>query len=102
VLSVGSPGGSRIIAYVVKTLIGTLDWGLDIQRAIGLANHTNRNGKTDLEKGTALADLAPALEAMGHDVRVRALVSGAHGIAVKGAGLYGGADPRREGVAIGD
>ena len=102
VLTVGSPGGSRIIAYVVKTLIGTLDWGLDIQRAIGLANHTNRNGKTDLEKGTALADLAPALEAMGHDVRVRALVSGAQGIAVKGAGLYGGADPRREGVALGD
>ena len=102
VLTVGSPGGSRIIAYVVKTLIGTLDWGLDIQRAISLPNHTNRNGKTDLEKGTALTTIAPALKAMGHDVRVRALVSGAQGIAVKGARLYGGADPRREGVAIGD
>ena len=102
VLTVGSPGGSRIIAYVVKTLIGTLDWGLDIQRAIGLANHANRNGKTDLEKGTALTTIAPALEAMGHEVRVRALVSGAQGIAVKGDRLYGGADPRREGVAIGD
>jgi gamma-glutamyltranspeptidase/glutathione hydrolase len=102
VLTVGSPGGSRIIAYVVKTLIAVLDWGLDVQRAISLPNHVNRNGRTDLEKGTALAALAEALGAKGHDVRIRPLGSGLQGIAVLGSRLYGGADPRREGVALGD
>ncbi len=102
VLSVGSPGGTRIIAYVVKTLIGVLDWGLDIQAAISLANHTNRNNQTDLERNTGLARLAPGLRAMGHKVRVRNLTSGLHGIAIKAGRLTGGADHRREGVAIGD
>ncbi|MEE8517462.1 MAG: gamma-glutamyltransferase [Alphaproteobacteria bacterium] len=102
VLTVGSPGGTRIITYVVKTVIGVLDWGLDIQRAISLPNHTNRNNQTDLESNTGLARLAPALRAMGHKVRVRALTSGLHGIALKGGRLTGGADHRREGVALGD
>ncbi len=102
VLTVGSPGGFRIIAYVVKTLIAVLDWGLDIQRAISLPNHVNGNGRTDLEKGTALTALAVALQARGHDVTIRPLTSGLQGIAVAGSRLYGGADPRREGVALGD
>jgi gamma-glutamyltranspeptidase/glutathione hydrolase len=101
-LAVGSPGGSRIIGYVAKALIGALDWNLDIQAAISLPNAVNRNGATDLEADTALAGLAPRLEAMGHEVRVRPLTSGLHGIALAPDGLTGGADPRREGVALGD
>lgn len=102
VLTVGSPGGLRIITYVVKTVIGVLDWGLDIQTAISLPNLSIRRNRTELERRTGLTDLAPALRAMGHKVRVRALNSGLHGIAIKGGRLTGGADHRREGVALGD
>ncbi len=102
VLAVGSPGGSRIIGYVARTLIAALDWGLDIQAAIELPHVINRNGATELEEGTPLADRTEALEALGHEISVRALTSGLHGIAVTAEGLRGGADPRREGVALGD
>lgn len=100
--AVGSPGGSRIIGYVAKTLIATLDWKMNIQAAIDLPNFANRNGKTELEKGTALEALAPALEKRGHAVTLEEMTSGLHGIMVDAKGLSGGADPRREGVAIGD
>ena len=102
VLAVGSPGGSRIIGYVARALIAALDWGLDAQAAVELPHALNRNGATDLEEGTPLAALKPALEALGHEVRVRKLVSGLHAIALTPGGLEGGADPRREGVALGD
>jgi gamma-glutamyltranspeptidase/glutathione hydrolase len=102
VLAVGSPGGSAIINYVAKTLIGVLDWGLDIQAAIELPNFGSRGGAAELEKGTAAEALKPALEAMGHKVAVVPFTSGLHGIAPTPSGLRGGADPRREGVALGD
>jgi gamma-glutamyltranspeptidase/glutathione hydrolase len=102
VLSVGSPGGSAIINYVAKTIIAVLDWGMDIQQAIALANVGSRGGATELEKGTEAEALKPALEAMGHQVQVVVFTSGTQGIAVGPAGLAGGADPRREGVARGD
>jgi gamma-glutamyltranspeptidase/glutathione hydrolase len=101
-LVVGSPGGSRIIGYVAKTLVAVLDWGLDIQAAIDLGHVVNRNGATDLEAGTGAAALAPALEALGHTTRVRDLNSGLHGIEIVDGRLHGGADPRREGTARGD
>ncbi len=101
-LAVGSPGGSRIIGYVVKSVIATLDWGLDMQAAIDLPNVVNRNGTTDVEEGAASAALADGLMTLGHEVKVRPLNSGLHGIAVTQSGLTGGADPRREGVALGD
>jgi len=97
---VGSPGGSAIINYVAKTLVGVLDWGLDIQQAISLPNMGSRNKETELEKGTPLEALAPALERMGHPVRLMDFPSGLHGIVIDG-GLQGGADPRREGQALG-
>ncbi|MHA1108296.1 MAG: gamma-glutamyltransferase, partial [Alphaproteobacteria bacterium] len=84
VMAVGSPGGSSIIGYVVKSLIGALDWKLSMQDALALPNHVNRNGDsgTELEKGTALEGIAARLRAMGHKVLVRAKVSGLHGIRV--------------------
>ena len=99
---VGSPGGSRIITYVTQTLIGLIDWHLDPQQAVALPHHVNRNGATELEAETPLAGLSSLLESMGHTVKVRPLVSGLHAVEVTGSGLKGGADPRREGVAIGD
>ncbi len=98
---VGSPGGSAIINYVAKTLVGVLDWNLDIQAAIDLPNMGSRNKETELEKGTALEALASDLERMGHPVRIIEFPSGIHGIVIDAKGLQGGADPRREGLAVG-
>ena len=98
--AVGSPGGSRIIGYVTKTLIGILDWNLSMQDAVELPHHINRNGTLDLEKGTPLASHKTALEKMGYNVKVRSLSSGLHGIMIRDGKLDGGADPRREGVVL--
>lgn len=98
----GSPGGSRIIAYVAKTLIGLLDWRLDPQAAIDLPNMANTGKETQVEAGTLLANQATALQVLGHTVKPSVMNSGLHVIAVTPAGLLGGADNRREGVAVGD
>ncbi|CTQ32614.1 gamma-glutamyltransferase [Jannaschia rubra] len=101
VLVVGSPGGSRIIGYVAKTIIAHMDWDMDVQAAIALPNMVNRFGTFDLEEGTSAADMAGALQQLGFETEVRDLTSGLHVIAL-GETLTGGADPRREGVAIGE
>nr|WP_306268516.1 gamma-glutamyltransferase [Pararhizobium sp. IMCC3301] len=101
-LAVGSPGGSRIIGYVAKTLIAHIDWGLSLQAAINLPNLVNRFGTYDLELGTAAESLGPALEALGYKVDARDLNSGLQGILIDGDKLRGGADPRREGIVIGE
>ena len=101
-LLIGSPGGSRIINYVAKSIIGIVDWGLDPQVAIDMGHVVNRNGGTDLEEGTVAVEYAEALEAKGHEVSVRNLNSGLHAILIRDGMLIGAADPRREGVALGD
>ncbi|MEP1964310.1 gamma-glutamyltransferase [Tateyamaria sp.] len=101
VLAIGSPGGSRIIGYVAKSIIAYLDWGMDVQQAVSLPHAVNRFGTFDVEEDTASGELAPSLEAMGYEVNVRSLNSGLHAIAI-GDGLQGAADPRREGIALGD
>ncbi|WP_448567512.1 gamma-glutamyltransferase [Thalassotalea ganghwensis] len=100
-LVVGSPGGSRIINYVAQTLLAVIDWNMDIQTAINLPKVTNRNKVTTIEQGSWLETLASGLKRMGHNVVIRDLNSGLHGIEVTSNGLIGGADPRREGVAMG-
>jgi len=100
-MTIGSPGGSLIIGYVTKALLGTLDWKLDLQRAIDLPNFGSRNGPTEIERGTELESVAATLKAMGHDVRPIDMTSGLQGIRRTREGLQGGADPRREGVARG-
>jgi gamma-glutamyltranspeptidase/glutathione hydrolase len=98
----GSPGGSAIINYVAKTLIGVLDWDLDPQRAIDIGNFGSRNGPTELEKGTPVALLEAQLKAMGHETRVMDQTSGLQAIVRTKTGWIGGADPRREGVVRGE
>ncbi len=98
---VGSPGGSRIIPYVAKTIIAHLDWGLDPQAAVALPHLVNRFGTFDIEEGTEAETLADPLADLGFEVNARALTSGLHAIAV-GEVLTGGADPRREGIALGE
>jgi len=102
VLAIGSPGGRNIIGYVVRALVAALDQGMSMQHAVEAPNFVNRNGPTILERGTALEPLAEPLRALGHEVQIRPLTSGLYGVRVTRQGLEGGADPRREGVAIGD
>ena len=101
VLAIGSPGGSRIIGYVAQSVIGWLDWGMNVQQAVSAGHAVNRFGQFDLEEGTDAANMAAPLEQMGYEVSVRNLNSGLHAIEI-GASLFGGADPRREGIALGD
>ncbi len=74
---------------------------MDIQQAIAMPHAVNRFGTYDLEAGTNAESLQGPLEAMGFKVNVRDLNSGLHGIEI-GDGLTGGADPRREGIVLGD
>ncbi|WP_413206452.1 gamma-glutamyltransferase [Rhodospirillum sp. A1_3_36] len=101
-LVLGTPGGSRIIGFVQQAIIGYLDWDMNAQQITAMPHLVNRFGTFDLEEGTPAADLAKPLEAMGYKVSVRDLNSGLHAIALEDGVLKGGADPRREGVAIGE
>jgi gamma-glutamyltranspeptidase/glutathione hydrolase len=107
VAAVGSPGGSQIIEYVSKTLIGLLDWNMDVQDAINLPNFGSRNGPTEVEKGLVTPALVQGLKARGHEVAEIEMTSGTQAIVRRqqegGAWVWaGGADPRREGAALGD
>ncbi len=99
---VGSPGGSRIINYVAKSLVALIDWGLAPSAAVALPHFGSRNGPTELEVGTAAALLRPELERRGHQVDVRDMTSGMHVIVRSARGWSGAADPRREGSAGGE
>jgi gamma-glutamyltranspeptidase/glutathione hydrolase len=101
-MTLGSPGGSAIINYVGKVLLGTIDWGLNLQDAINLPHFGSRNGPTELEAGQVDADLAAQLTARGHNVQWIEQTSGLQGIARTPQGWFGAADPRREGVARGE
>ncbi|MEO0550298.1 MAG: gamma-glutamyltransferase [Pseudomonadota bacterium] len=98
----GSPGGNSIVAYTAKTIIGVLDWGKTPQEAIELPNIIARGPKVNVEVDKPGGpESAEALRQMGYDVVEReGENSGLHVILVTEEGLEGGADPRREGVAI--
>ena len=102
VLAIGSPGGSNIIGYVAQTIIAALEWDLDIQSAINMPHIINRNGTTFLESNSGLDTLNNTLVSLGHTTKVVAMTSGLQGIRVRNGILYGGADYRREGVALSD
>jgi gamma-glutamyltranspeptidase/glutathione hydrolase len=105
-MSGGSPGGALIIHYTAKTLYGVLNWGLVPQQAINLPNFGSTNGPTLLEEKRFPPATVETLKARGHEVREMNMTSGlqaitlgnAHGVPV----LMGGADPRREGIVMGD
>ena len=96
--AIGSPGGSRIIGFVTQSLVALIDWHMTMQQAVALPHAVNRNGATELEARTPIVADAPALMLMGHDIEVKPLNSGLHGIRIVDGVKDGGADPRREGV----
>jgi gamma-glutamyltranspeptidase/glutathione hydrolase len=108
----GSPGGSVIIQFVVKTLVGMIDWGLDSQQAVsavdfGAANSpkTNVGGEhpaIDTSDNGDHDPLVVGLRKLGHQVDLAPQSSGLSAIARDSAGWVGGADPRREGLVMGD
>ncbi|MFP7637469.1 gamma-glutamyltransferase [Pseudomonas veronii] len=105
--TLGSPGGSQIIEYVSKSLVAMLDWQLDPQAAISLPNFGSRNGATELETGLFSPALKQALRDKGHALSEIEMTSGIQAIvrtrdAQGKVTLSGGADPRREGEALGD
>jgi len=98
----GSPGGAAIILYVVKGLIGLIEWHLDPQQAADLVNFGSTGDEFILEPDSDVDGLATDMSTLGHQVKRTSLTSGLHIIAVTDKGLEGGADKRREGLAVGD
>ncbi len=101
VLVLGSPGGSRIILYVLKTIIATVDWGMDQQAAVELTNFGSRNGPFEIEKSVKTMTKL-FLKSIGHKVKVVPMTSGLHVILKSDGFMYSGVDPRREGMAMGE
>lgn len=102
VMTVGSPGGAAIIHYTAKTLYGVLNWRLNVQDAIALPNFGSQNGPTQLEASRFPPTTVQALRTRGAPVQEVALPSGLQGIERRANGYFGGADPRREGIVLGD
>ena len=116
-MATGSPGGATIIQYVMKTLVGVLDWGMDAQQAtsmidFGAANSVNttvgsEHPNVDITNNGTNDALITGLRALGHTVNTAQQSSGISTVVRRSnaQGYYyyeGGADPRREGVVLGD
>ena len=115
-MATGSPGGGTIIQYVVKTVVGALDWGLDAQQATSLVDFGASNSVTtsvggehpniDTSNGGLNDPLIVGLRALGHTVSTGAQSSGISTVIRRTTNgtsvLTGGADPRREGIVLGD
>lgn len=101
VLAIGSPGGATIIGYTTQAIIAHLDWGMNVQEAVSMPHLVNSFGTYALEADSWAAEMAGELEALGFRTNVTALNSGLHAIGI-GDRLQGGADQRREGIALGE
>ena len=119
-VATGSPGGAAIIQFVVKTVVSVVDWKLDAQQATSMVNFGAANSPTtgvggehpaiDVSNNGLNDPLLVGLRSLGHTVSFAAQSSGLSTIIAKpvpqftGSGrvLEGGADPRREGIALGD
>ena len=102
VMTGGSPGGAFIIHFTAKTLYATLRWNLNVQQAVDLPNFGSLNGPTVLEENRFDPATVQALRGRGHNVMETSLPSGLQAIERTPNGWFGAADPRREGVVLGD
>lgn len=97
---IGSAGGSRIIGYILQRIIAVIDWNMDLQDAMNMPNILHRGEKLEVE--TTALDYAEPLKNLGHAVLVTDMNSGLTGIQFKNGQIIGAADPRRDGVAMGE
>jgi gamma-glutamyltranspeptidase/glutathione hydrolase len=100
---VGSPGGSSILAYNLKTLVGMLDWGLSVRDAAALPNVVATGDTLRIETNRMSPAVINGLTNMRYKITPlqEGEESGIHGILRRADGSYeGGADPRREGVVL--
>lgn len=102
VISGGSPGGALIIHYTAKLLYAMLNWGLEPQQAIDLPNFGSLNGPTLLEEKRFSWSFVEALRARSHVVNEVGMNSGLQALEKTSGGFAGGADPRREGLVLGE
>lgn len=99
-MAIGSAGGSRIIGFVLQRIVSVIDWGIDIQSTMAMPNMVHRGKKVELEKtGT---ELAVPMKNIGHPVVVGDMNSGLTAIHFKNGYAFGAADPRRDGLAMGE
>jgi gamma-glutamyltranspeptidase/glutathione hydrolase len=98
----GSAGGPAIIAYVLKTLIGTLDWHMTMQAAISLPNLVAHGDHFTAETAKFAPELLVGMNQRGLNPQPGQYEeSGLQGVLARADGTFeGGADPRREGVAL--
>jgi gamma-glutamyltranspeptidase/glutathione hydrolase len=99
---VGSPGGSRIILYVLKTLVGLFDWRLDAQQAADLTNFGSQGSGLEIELDWVAVPIGLTLRPLGHRIVPSLMNSGIHIVMRRDGHLEGAADARREGAALGD
>jgi gamma-glutamyltranspeptidase/glutathione hydrolase len=105
IAALGSPGGASILHYTAKTILGFVEWGLDLQAAVDLPNFsiTGPQATVQLELGHPQSDrLKRELVNYGQPAEIVELTSGIQAIARIGEHWHGGADRRREGVTLGD
>ncbi len=100
VLILGSAGGSRIIGYVLQRIIAVLDWGMDLQAALDMPNILARTGALEVEAGAETSGLE--LDSNGNKVTIGDMNSGLTAIHMKKGRILGAADPRREGIGMGE
>ncbi|QCM12983.1 gamma-glutamyltransferase [Agrobacterium tumefaciens] len=101
-LAIGSPGGSQIIGYVTQALIAYIDWSMPVEAIVAQPHLINRFGTYDIEAGTSAEELIGPLKALGYEVKPGEMNSGLHAIEITAQGLAGSADPRREGMVVGE
>jgi gamma-glutamyltranspeptidase/glutathione hydrolase len=102
-LVIGSPGGSRIIGYVLQALLDILDWGVPVEHALRNPHYLSRGSSLELEAGTGLYNVREELEGFGHKVKMTKMNSGLHAIKIHPDGrLEGGVDIRGEGAVLGE
>ena len=100
-IAIGAAGGGTIPVQVAKALIGVLDWNLTAQDAIALPGLYSPGDGITVETGSPLLAMQPALEALGHTVTARGLPFKANAVEFRDGHWLGAADPRSEGVALG-
>ena len=99
--AIGSAGGNAILAYVAKSLVAALDWGLPMQEAIAQPNLVARGANFQGEVSRFSPQVLAGLRQRGIDLQPgQGEDSGVHGVLIRNGRVDGGFDPRREGVVL--